>query len=389
MNDSGGEEGLRELGFLICAGAIVASAPLSLAQPAIPTARPAGPGDDDGEAPPGAYASPSAIPEGTVDERFGIPRIEGRANLDPILLPEGMGRTNAPQLTLPNLPSFAPQMLPSPNILRPERALVLNARLEEDGELIPSGLVWRLFSQTLNRDGQLQLVSVSKGGEAVFDVPAGSYLLHVGYGRAGLTKRIEFAGVRTSETITLEAGGLRLNASALAGSADPIRSDKLTFDIYSEETVEQERQLIAAQIHADTVVRLNAGMYEIVSNYGEVNAVARADIRVETGRITDARLQHRAAELTMKLVREEGGEAIADTAWSISSSQGDIIRESVGAFSSMVLAEGDYVIVAKNRERIYQREFKVEAGHNAEVELLVSEAPPAGGSPPSVEGSGD
>jgi hypothetical protein len=95
---------------------------------------------------------------------------------------------------------------------------------------------------------------------------------------------------------------------------------------------------------------------------------------VEAGKLTEATVEHRAAELTLKLVREEGGEAIADTSWSVLTNSGDPVRESVGAFASMVLAEGDYTIVAKNRDRIYQREFTVVAGRNQEVEVLANEA---------------
>ena len=36
---------------------------------------------------------------------------------------------------------------------------------------------------------------------------------------------------------------------------------------------------------------------------------------------------------------------------------GDPIGETVGAYASMVLAEGDYTIIAKNKDRIYQRDF--------------------------------
>jgi len=50
------------------------------------------------------------------------------------------------------------------------------------------------------------------------------------------------------------------------------------------------------------------------------------------------------------------------------------VGESVGAYASMVLAEGDYTIVAKNKDRIYQRDFTVEAGHNQEVEVLANES---------------
>ena len=79
-------------------------------------------------------------------------------------------------------------------------------------------------------------------------------------------------------------------------------------------------------------------------------------------------------------MRENGGEAIADTAWSIITESGDPIRESVGAFASMVLAEGEYTVVAKNRDRIYQRDFTVEAGQDQEVEVLAADAAPASSS---------
>ena len=81
-----------------------------------------------------------------------------------------------------------------------------------------------------------------------------------------------------------------------------------------------------------------------------------------------------AGGVDMKLVREAGGEAIADTSWSILSSSGDPVREVVGAFASLVLAEGDYTIIAKNKDRIYQRDFTVVGGRNQDVEVLATEA---------------
>ena len=76
----------------------------------------------------------------------------------------------------------------------------------------------------------------------------------------------------------------------------------------------------------------------------------------------------------MKLVREPGGEAIADTSWSVVTQSGDTVRDIVGAYAPMVLSEGEYTVIAKNRDKLYQRELKVEAGHNQEVELIANEA---------------
>src|SRR5690606_1455650 len=91
------------------------------------------------------------------------------------------------------------------------------------------------------------------------------------------------------------------------------------------------------------------------------------------GKLTEATIEHHAAEVTIKLVREAGGEAIADTSWSVLNESGDPIKETVGAFAPMVLAEGDYTVIAKNRDRIYQKDFTVEAGKNGEVEVVASD----------------
>src|SRR5690606_19991789 len=102
-------------------------------------------------------------------------------------------------------------------------------------------------------------------------------------------------------------------------------------------------------------------------------AVVRSDIRVDANELTEATVEHRAAELTMKLVRESGGEAIADTAWSVLTESGETVRETVGAFASMVLAEGQYTVIAKNRDRLYQKDLTVIPGRNQDVELLPSD----------------
>ncbi len=100
------------------------------------------------------------------------------------------------------------------------------------------------------------------------------------------------------------------------------------------------------------------GTYHIVSNYGDANAIVRSDIRVQVGKLTDATVTHRAAIITLKLVSERGGEARANTQWSVLTPGGDVIKESIGAFPRVILAEGDYRAVARNDNRTYEREFR-------------------------------
>jgi hypothetical protein len=74
--------------------------------------------------------------------------------------------------------------------------------------------------------------------------------------------------------------------------------------------------------------------------------------------------------ITLKLVGERGGEALANTAWSVLTPGGDVIKESIGAFPIVVLAEGDYVAIARNEGKVFNQEFKVEPGFDREIELL-------------------
>lgn len=250
--------------------------------------------------------------------------------------------------------------------------ITLAAQLTASGSEIGRGLVWRIFSPQPGPDGKLPLVASAQGGSSVFQLAPGSYLVHASFGRAGATKRITVGRDSKHESIVLDAGGLKLNAVLSGGKR--IQPSLLKFSIYdAKPDAKGERSLIIPDVSPDTVVRLNSGTYQVVSTYGSVNAVIRSDIRVEAGKLIEATIEHHAAELTIKLVREHGGEAIADTSWSIIADSGDPVREVVGAYASMVLAEGEYTIIAKNRDRLYQKDFKVESGKNEEVEVIASE----------------
>ena len=53
---------------------------------------------------------------------------------------------------------------------------------------------------------------------------------------------------------------------------------------------------------------------------------------------------------------------------------GDIIRELIGAFPSLVLAEGDYVVIARHDAKTYQSEFPVQSGMDRDIEVIAKDA---------------
>ena len=119
------------------------------------------------------------------------------------------------------------------------------------------------------------------------------------------------------------------------------------------------------------IIRLNAGAYHIVSVYGDANAKVRADVTVEPGRLTEATINHTAAKVTFKLVLQPGGEALADTTWSILTPGGDVVKESAGALPTHILAAGSYTVLARYNGKNYTRDFALEAGDVKQVEVVI------------------
>jgi hypothetical protein len=245
----------------------------------------------------------------------------------------------------------------------------LTAVLTEDGQPIDQGLIWRVFRDKPGADGKPVLIETHRETTPTLRLAPGEYIVTVAFGRANLTRRISVASEQAEERFVLNAGGLRIIA-ALAGR-EPINEKTVSYDIYSDERDQYgQRVRVASGIKPGIVVRLNSGLYNIVGSYGDANAIARADVTVEAGKITEATLTHAAGMATFKLVARSGGEAFADTQWSVVNAQGEIVKESSGALPTHILAPGTYTVSAKNAGEVFQRTFTLRAGESLQVEIL-------------------
>ena len=255
-------------------------------------------------------------------------------------------------LTLP-MP-YAPPISAFEAIQAGESELILEARLAKDSPPLTHGVTWRVFTSQPNADGTLPLLATSMGGTTSFRLQGGTYYVHAAYGRAGAVKRIDMRGKPLVEPLSLDAGGLRL--TAVIGEDAPADPKDVTFEIYKN-AEDGERVQLVDDADEEPVLRLNAGTYHVVSRYGTVNAIVRADIQVNPGKLTEATIRHKGAEVTLKLVEEGGGEALANTQWTVLTPAGDILHESVGAFPSIILAEGSYTVFARHGDQNYSRDF--------------------------------
>lgn len=248
--------------------------------------------------------------------------------------------------------------------------VTLMAKITDDGNTLPDGVTWRVFETRTDAAGDLVLAQKSDDATAHLELPPGSYVVHVAYGRAQTTDTLTVAEGNNSKSLVLDAGAMRLNAAVTGDVAIPI--NLLRFDIYTSGSTDADRTLVAQNLSPNDIVTLNAGTYHIVSYFGDVNAVVRADLRVEPGQLTDATLYHRAAQVSFKLVSEAGGEAIADIDWTVKTADGQTVFTNIGAFPSTVLGEGDYLVLAKRGDQVYNREFQVQPGVAKEIEVLTA-----------------
>ena len=190
----------------------------------------------------------------------------------------------------------------------PEGAVVsLSAVFAGDPKPIRSGLVWRVFDDKGDA-GQPAVVARSTEAAPNLSLPPGAYIVHAAYGFAGATKRLTVQGGAVAERLTISAGALKLSGGI--GDA-PIPPNRVSFSVFVPVGNNVEgRLLIRGNVKAGEIIRLPEGMYHVVSTYGESNAIMRADLKVDTGRVTEAALNHRAATLTLKLVAAAGGESV-------------------------------------------------------------------------------
>lgn len=273
----------------------------------------------------------------------------------------------------------APVAPAKPAIPEGHGALSLRAVFGADDRTIGDGVVWRVFRERAEPDGSYKLLRRSTEVSPRLVLPFGNYVVHAAWGLAGVSLRVEISEEDQSAKLVLNAGALKIT-----GRLDdrPIAADRLTAKIYIPDRQNPEAKLIAQGVRPGQVIGLPEGAYHIVTTYLDskragqdeesrtTNSVVATDVRVRAGQMTEAILKHRAAHLTLKLVNAPGGEALANTSFTVLTPGGDVLREMIGAFPSIVLAEGEYVAIARNEGRTFQATFKVQSGANRDVEIL-------------------
>jgi hypothetical protein len=307
---------------------------------------------------------PPPVPPASVPEPPAGPAM----NLAPSTGPASVPNLPSP-LTAPPAVAAVPPAVPPASIAPPSQAvLALTARFGKELPPVTGGLVWRIFSDKPDETGNMKMIREDRSATPNIVLPPGNYVIHVALGLVSAVRPVTLKAETDRESFVLPAGGLRIEGRV---GTSKIPQNQVSFAIYKGSQFEAgERASLVPSVSAGDVVLLPEGTYYIISNYGDANSVVRSDIRVQASKLTDVTITHRAAVITLKLVSDRGGEALANTAWSVITPGGDVIKESIGAFPRVVLSEGEYRAIAKNEGKVYERAFNVVNGVDGEVEVV-------------------
>jgi hypothetical protein len=266
--------------------------------------------------------------------------------------------------------------------------LRLSAALAGAPAPLTGGLRWRVFALRADPDGSRPVVAESSDAQPTLTLPAGDYVVHVALGLASASRRVSVGQDVRSERLTLNAGALRVTGTQ--GDA-PIDPSKLSLAIYVPERNNPEAKLVFPKARAGEIIGLPEGSYHIVSTLLDTvgvgtiavgkpsaatptNSIVAADIKVVAGKLIDVTLRHRSATVTIKLVNAPGAEALANSSFTVLTPGGDLVRELIGAFPSLVLAEGEYVVIARHDSKTYQATFQVQSGMDRDMEVIAKES---------------
>src|SRR5674476_309157 len=97
------------------------------------------------------------------------------------------------------MPNSANPTAPMPMVPAGQVALALSARFGKDAPVIGGGLTWRVYAAKAEPGGSFRLLKEEKSPSPTLVLPAGAYIVHVGFGLATAVRPVTLRGPTVRE----------------------------------------------------------------------------------------------------------------------------------------------------------------------------------------------
>ena len=181
-----------------------------------------------------------------------------------------------------------------------------------------SGLKWRVYREQAEPDGSHPLVAESSEASPLLILPDGSYIVHVAFGLAGATRRVDLHGQSASERIVLNAGALRI--LPMQGDT-PLPPQRVSISVFVPDRNNPEGRLVAANMRPGALIACRKdrimssrhwptpGRARPAASVVPTNSVVSADLRVQAGKLVedDVAPPRGADDAQAREIRRRGG----------------------------------------------------------------------------------
>jgi len=248
-----------------------------------------------------------------------------------------------------------------------KQGIALKAQISASLKTIERKVQWSVYKIDDAAKNKWRKVAEKNAPTASFDLKQGDYVVRSGFGHANAAIMVSVEpGKIADATVIFNAGGLRIRPSL--AFLDIPKDKSTTLSLIRLGTPKDNE--VVTDIVAEKIIRLNAGTYELTSQFGSVNAITKTQIIIKPGLLTDVEINHKAALVNFKLAAKAGGEAIAPASWHLLSKTGALLKKTSTLSPSHILAPGDYKITAIRGSKSYTSTFSLNIGETKSVELL-------------------
>ena len=248
-----------------------------------------------------------------------------------------------------------------------KQGIALKAQIAASLKTIKRDVHWSVYKIDDAAKNKWRKVAEKSAPTAKFNLEQGDYVVRSDFGHANAAILVSVEpGKIADATIVFNAGGLRVKPSL--AFLDIPKGKTTHLSLVRLDTSKSNDGL--GNIVAEKIIRLNAGSYELISKFGEVNAITKTNIVVKPGMLTDVEINHKAAIVMFKLSDKAKGKTASPVSWHLLSQDGALLKKTTLPSPTHILAPGDYKITAIRGAKVHTSTFSVTVGENKSVELI-------------------